>query len=125
MEKEFVPYEEALELKELGFDEPCIGWATMSYPDVVLCGYRFKKYHETELPTRPFSVPLYQQAFRWFRKKHDVKVVSIGGDEKKKYNFLIVLADNKQILGSESTYNSYEEAELDCLRKLIKIVKNG
>ncbi len=24
MEKEFVPYEQALELRELGFDEPCL-----------------------------------------------------------------------------------------------------
>ena len=24
MNKEFVPYEQALDLKELGFDEPCI-----------------------------------------------------------------------------------------------------
>ena len=26
MEKEFVPYEQALELKELGFDEPCLAY---------------------------------------------------------------------------------------------------
>ena len=26
MNKEFVKYEQALALKELGFDEPCIGW---------------------------------------------------------------------------------------------------
>jgi len=25
MNKEFIPYEQALELKELGFDEPCFG----------------------------------------------------------------------------------------------------
>jgi hypothetical protein len=26
MNKEFIPYEQALDLKELGFDEPCFGW---------------------------------------------------------------------------------------------------
>jgi hypothetical protein len=26
MEKEFIPYEQALALKELGFDEPCFAW---------------------------------------------------------------------------------------------------
>ena len=26
MNKEFIPYEQALELKELGFDEECFGW---------------------------------------------------------------------------------------------------
>jgi hypothetical protein len=26
MEKEFIPYDLSLKLKELGFDEPCFGW---------------------------------------------------------------------------------------------------
>ena len=26
MKKEFIPYEQALKLKELGFDEPCFGY---------------------------------------------------------------------------------------------------
>ena len=26
MKREFVPYEQALELKELGFDEPCLSF---------------------------------------------------------------------------------------------------
>ena len=26
MDKEFVPYEQSLQLKELGFDEPCFGF---------------------------------------------------------------------------------------------------
>ncbi len=26
MNKEFIPYEQALALKELGFDEPCFAW---------------------------------------------------------------------------------------------------
>ncbi len=26
MNKEFIPYEQALALKELGFDEPCFGY---------------------------------------------------------------------------------------------------
>ena len=26
MDKEFIPYEQALALKELGFDEPCFRW---------------------------------------------------------------------------------------------------
>jgi hypothetical protein len=26
MKTEFISYEQALELKKLGFDEPCLGW---------------------------------------------------------------------------------------------------
>jgi len=59
MEKEFIPYEEALALKELGFNEQCLSFYTaegkfsneLSYND----------YKNTALKT---SVPLYQQAFR-------------------------------------------------------------
>ena len=59
MEKEFIPYEQALKLKELGFDKECL-----------------KRYYEKELVGNggyfPNSIkaPLYQQAFRWFREKY-------------------------------------------------------
>ena len=29
MKKEFIPYKQALLLKELGFDEPCLGYYTL------------------------------------------------------------------------------------------------
>lgn len=32
MNKEFIPYEQALNLKELGFDEPCIAMLN-AYPE--------------------------------------------------------------------------------------------
>ena len=37
MENEFIPYEQALALKELGFDEPCIGY----YYNVNISNTRF------------------------------------------------------------------------------------
>jgi hypothetical protein len=52
MNKEFVPYQEALELKELGFDIPSI--SGYSYPD------------SDNLLTQAI---LYQQAFRWLYQK--------------------------------------------------------
>jgi hypothetical protein len=30
IEQEFIPYEQALALKELGFDEPCLFWYNLS-----------------------------------------------------------------------------------------------
>ena len=36
MNKEFIPYEQALELKELGFDEPCLG----CYDDKAVFGFK-------------------------------------------------------------------------------------
>jgi hypothetical protein len=75
MNKEFIPYEQALELKELGFDEPCIAiW----------------------IDTIP--LPLYQQVFRWFREKYDLCSfvyanthisIELSLTEPKKYFYLI------------------------------------
>ena len=112
MEKEVIPYEEALALKELGFDEPCFrGWSmekqVFYHPDsdIVL------------------DNPTFSQAFRWFREKYDIHgIISYYG---KGQWFLEVLdyKGNQLIQIENNTFWSYQEAELECLKKLIEIVK--
>lgn len=94
MNKEFIPYKQALELKELGFDEDVFEWfdtETKDFCDVM----------------KEVKAPLYQQAFRWFREKHNLHHL-----------------DLISLLYLEQKMN-YEEAELACLNKLIEIVKGG
>jgi hypothetical protein len=68
------------------------------------------------------EVPLYQQAFRWFREKYDIDV-NTQKDSIGIYHFNI--DTNKYGDWKEPIFNkSYEEAELECLKKLIEIVKN-
>jgi hypothetical protein len=116
MEKEFVPYELALELKQLGFDEPCFGvYATKD-------GYvRKSAYDENG------DAPLYQQAFRWFREKYDLRIWIESNYGVLKFEHVIATT-NPNFIGKQSndfsSYKTYEEAELDCLKKLIEIVKN-
>ena len=105
MEKEFVPYGQALDLKELGFDEKCLGY-----------------YHNKELSFGPrtsygevIEAPTFSQAFRWFREKYgDYLLYSFGVIP----HFTII-----QNLIIEDSKTTYEEAELECLKKLIEIVK--
>ena len=108
----FVPYKIALELKELGFDEPCFG-----YRDG--CGYLMIK----SIPHCVISAPTFSQAFRFFREKYKLSgLIEIGTQE-----FSYQVFDNKgnRQLGTEPmNYNgTYEEAELECLKKLIEIAK--
>jgi len=113
MDKEFIPYEQALALKELGFDEPCFG-----YRDGV--GHLMIK----SMPHCAISAPTFSQAFRWFRKKYKLSgLIEIGIHE---YSFIIFNeAKDKRLITDVSTMNgTYEEAELDCLKKLIEIIKN-
>lgn len=67
MKNEFIPYEQALALKELGFDEPCLDqYKTDAELSGLRVGFRVKN---QSLIKGSCSAPLYQQAFRWFRDK--------------------------------------------------------
>jgi hypothetical protein len=129
MNKEFIPYEQALELKELGFDEECLGYyhTTLSSSDVDLIigktPNRF--YHLIRIPEHFDTLaPLYQQAFRWFREKHQCEssiiAMFLPYEHYKEYQFIITYTESEIV---ETNFNSYEEAELTCLKKLIEVVK--
>jgi hypothetical protein len=121
MNEEFIPYEQALELKRLGFDEPCFGFydESLYFPNNE---NQYGTFCNQPLDAPSCSAPLYQQAFRWFREKHNLKSCIM---------FRTSMEDNKEyydwlIKGQEVVYrhfNTYEEAELACIKKLIEIVK--
>jgi len=124
MEKEFVPYEQALALKELGFDEPCIAYYENNGKNSLLVTDSVN-FTNTDLKVEGISSPLYQQAFRWFREKHGY-YVDLFVDDDKTFGFMIsyfveIGRADKPI---QRKYNTYEEAELQCLKKLIEIVKS-
>jgi len=98
MNKEFIPYEQALALKELGFDEPCMSSRDMNNGEGLI------------------QIPLYQQAFRWFREEHKL-FTSIN------VNYCYIIYKDDELYEESNDYKTYEEAELECLKQLIKIVK--
>ena len=122
MEKEFIPYQEALALKELGFDEPCFGyWKSKNW--LIQENTRTDGYTHAD---QECSAPLYQQAFRWFREKHDL-VHRIDRDGGWWICTILNLYDEKE-QGTIEIHikrypDTYEEAEQACLIKLIEIVK--
>jgi hypothetical protein len=119
MESNFVPYEQALILKELGFDEPCFSF----YIDVDKFLYTNQKWLNYNLNDKRISAPLYQQAFRWFREKHNLvfNFISYNIVKPGEYHWSITWNDEAKASGIVKTY---EEAEQACLDKLIKIAKN-
>jgi hypothetical protein len=142
MEKEFVPYDLALRLKELGFYEPCIAFYQVENFEKTPCGVDdkdeyirtgFSTCKNSEIPEHFTSAPLYQQAFRWFREKY-----SLYTEMHKKFDGIgvsIILSEYRYDMRQDkevehhipkyfgTTYKSYEEAELACLEKLIEIVE--
>jgi hypothetical protein len=121
MQKDFIPYNPALALKELGFDEPCFGfytedkvWRPASYS---MQGTNYPFNSVWPYPT----APTYSQAFTFFRKKHNLFGVI---DKKDGIRFYKIEDENEKLMGVDTSFKAYEEAELACLIKLIEIVKN-
>jgi hypothetical protein len=121
MKKEFIPYEQALTLKELGFNEECFGY----YVITTLLITTDNVYDSKEIPV--IKAPLYQQAFRWFRDNHDL-VHRINRDGGYWICAILDLYDEEDQGAIEEFIDcypaTYEEAELACLQKLIEAIKN-
>lgn len=122
--KEFIPYEQALELKELGFDEPTFG--TFAHGKLLLVYQTEKANYRQESDF--CTAPTYSQAFKFFRKKKlsDSYIYRYQdrGDGGIYYYYNINhdfgIMETRHF---EDGFNSYEEAELECLKKLIELAK--
>lgn len=121
LEKEFVPYQESLELKELGFDEPCFDYHKNGQLSDVL---ELVKNSEMENVNNELddyiSAPTFSQAFRWFREQYNINGLQFINQTLNGFYVLSSMEEHGQIYGY---FDTYEEAELACLRKLIEIVK--
>jgi len=138
MDKEFVGYTESLALKELGFDEPCLFAYNQDDENKLMTAPQFSSYqinsgkNSDKGELNKVTAPLYQQVFRWFREKYNLQSIiipfaenSIDENSNTLYYYII---NKKQFYGfvnaqEEIGFNSQEEAELECLKKLIEIVK--
>ena len=120
MEKEFVPYELALRMNQLGFDEPCLANWNFYIDQLIYNGNPSTFSSEDVL-----QLPLFQQAFGWFREKHGAVCEIIRKEDRNHSEFIgWIYIDNKKIdVTSYWASKKYEEAELACLQKLIEIVE--
>jgi hypothetical protein len=134
MEKEFVPIDLSLKLKELGFDEPCFGYYDGNRNLQFMYNGYPEKFSERMMGVSDsvwvgwISAPLYQQAFRWIREKYGLYGIP---QEYTLDNFSYQIKSNREGAitlkvygGYPLNYTTYEEAELACLEKLIEIVKS-
>ena len=139
MEKEFIPYTLAVELKELGFDEPCFGYYVDGElrginlgiqelggvePYYQRFGFHTLSNHNIDNQKKiVVTAPTFSQVFRWFREKYGLwQIVMQNTDKDWTYDIMTIIGmvDYKIF----DVFDTYEEAELECLKKLIEIVKN-
>jgi len=135
MNKEFLPYQQSLELQKLGFNEPCFGahasWGFMSANDVNSLS---DEVTQKDLDDQGYNeedavclAPTWRQAFRFFRDKYKL-YGSYGqtNDDREEVNGFVIsnfINGTRNKLFADWEVGTYEEAELACLVKLISIVK--
>ena len=116
MKNEFVPYDIALAMTQVGWGwhEGVMGW---------YCNTTQELRRDDNLPVGVIYAPLYQQAFKWFREEYRL-------DGKPEYFlndwYCYIINDMKGEDNSRKLFTefpTYEEAQDACLRKLIEIVK--
>lgn len=144
MKEQFVNYDIAFKLKELGFSEECFGWYHTERT--------YREYDKKRLVIEPSVVrqidgfgysiiktPLYQQAFKWFRDVHnihgEVKILggsNIHGLRKKGYEKIYIweihnLNDKmwSEGLSVSKEYFFHEEAQETCINEMIKLLEHG
>ena len=126
MKNEFLPYDRALKLKQLGFDEPC--FARFNNDGDLLIAHTEKYIIDNGVDRSEFFTlaPLFQQASRWFREIHGLdsfcRQQTTNGHS---YWKISKLNTQDKVLGYSNFTNTYEEAELACLDKLIEIVETN
>jgi hypothetical protein len=131
MEKEFIPYEQALALKEMGFDKPCLGYYVGlgdSKEDPFKLVQIQSEKGQFEWTDNVYHAPLYQQAFRWFREKYEIhsSVFWVEMEGFIYWNYRYSYLNGRQVESvnrSITFFDTPEEAELECLKKLIEIIK--
>lgn len=129
IEKDFIPYNEALALKELGFNEPCFAvyFGNGSNELLTINPSTSKELTKKMVELGHIPCPTFSQAFRFFREKYGLIFCNDYGNNL--YFYWIISKDEEIFFNNEDkegnviTYKTYEQAELECLRKLIEIVK--
>jgi hypothetical protein len=132
--KDFTLYPEAFDLKQLGFTEPCLASYYHAGRRLDICEYINHGEYTVLAPT-------YSQAFRWFRYNYWYYVSISPSIDIGNVDFTVEVSqffqedryvgegDDEEYFprGLELVYterfDTYEEAELACLKKLIEIAK--
>lgn len=131
MNKQFVTYEIAILLKELGFDEEVLRWYDHQRKDKTMYVSILKKDMDKHIPA-----PLWQQAIDWFEEQ-DI-IISCSGDRISNYSWTVYEINPRDstvidIIINDSSYTFYYDnityetrykAREAAILKAIELIKN-
>lgn len=114
----FLPYQQSLELRELGFDEICL---THYWGENIL-NEAYGGWMKNS-STKYVMAPTWEQAFKWLRENYNLIGLVEGGYDNGKNIFTYVIWDGFKDNMIDEYFDTYEEAQLTCLNEIIKLLK--
>ena len=136
MENEFVTYEQAVALKELGFGAPSLGGfqqGSVFYFENGKLYYDGHPMYSSTCHEGIIMAPLKQQVFRWFMEKHNLRGFIGFRPNVKKFDYHVydmslsgmeyVKQRTMEEFNKDPKVGTFEEAESGCIDKLIEIIK--
>jgi len=127
MIKEFIPYELAVKLKELGFDEKCFcNWEESWSPEPEDEIRMVLTTDQTWLRPGWIRAPTFSQAFRWFREEYNQhSFIELVFEDKIKFDYVLYVNEDEAdcIDYGDGPFETYEDAELALLDKLIEVAE--
>lgn len=116
IESNFVPYKIALDMKLIGFDEPCLAY----WDDDKVFELNSDFLKGSQMDDKWLAAPTFSQIFKFFREKYKLSAIvsQFGYGIENEFGVIVyTITDDENPL-------CYEESELVCLNRLIEIVKN-
>lgn len=122
MEKEFVTYGLVIKLKQLGFDEPCMGVYYGDEDDIqFVLDVRETQYYAQKGYKNGVLVPTFSQAFRWIRENYQW-TIKVSQVTKNNWSYTLENFPKDRTYYGE-IYKTFEVAEIACLEKLIEFIE--
>jgi hypothetical protein len=140
LEKEFIPREQSAALRDLGFNEKCMAYH--GSPDTMMGLlysnlYNGNTFHNAVATPSDKHLdvyaPTYRTAFKFFREKYQLRGFIGWRPNTKNWDCHVIdmkLDGNEYVKErglkklSDQMFDEYEDAELECLKKLIETAKN-
>ena len=145
MKEQFVPYDIALKLKELGFNERCLAIYINSVLKPItqkpISGNQYYVFNSVKnnILINPMNctAPLWQQAIDWFREKHNIQVLQIcpippeaikaakgNLDNKKGYGFFLYNVNwNPRVPNLDVWEESFYKEREQVILKALELIK--
>lgn len=124
MNEDFVTYEQAVKLKELGFNYKCNHLYSIENPNNII---RTSNYHNKAVITDTILAPTLSQVQKWLREVKGISIepISCGFDDNDNavWSSFICLLKSKKENNQTALFKSYEQALSEAIDKALEILK--